>query len=92
MSQCAAILLYLQSGHALTPIEALNLFGCLRLAARIEDLRREGHAIDTAMIEGDGKRWASYRLRLPVQPDLFSPSMSTAIGSGSRAGTHGGVH
>jgi hypothetical protein len=47
----------------LTPIEALEGSGCLRLAARIEDLRRKGHEITTEMVEKNGKRFARYRLQ-----------------------------
>jgi hypothetical protein len=72
MSQSSAILLYLQSGHTLTAYDALRLFNCFRLAARIDDLRRDGHSIETVMVEGNGKRWAEYRLRRPVQQTLFS--------------------
>lgn len=45
MTQCEAILDYLKSGHKLTPLKALDYFGTLRLAARINDLKNEGHEI-----------------------------------------------
>lgn len=61
-SQSAHILAYLREGHSLTPLEALNRFGCFRLGARIWDLKREGHDILTEMVEVNGKRVASYRL------------------------------
>jgi hypothetical protein len=32
---------------SITPLEALNLYGCFRLAARIYDLRQKGHNILT---------------------------------------------
>lgn len=38
----AQILAYLQSGKSITPIDALQLFGCFRLGARIYDLRKSG--------------------------------------------------
>lgn len=44
-SQCAQIKNWLQQGHKLTSLEALNLFGCMRLASRICDLRKRGMAI-----------------------------------------------
>jgi hypothetical protein len=72
MSQSTAILLYLQSGRSLTAYDALRLFNCLRLAARIDDLRRDGHSIETVMVEGDGKRWAEYKIGRPVQQTLFA--------------------
>lgn len=64
-SQGAQILSYLREGNSLTPLEALNKFGCFRLGARIWDLKREGHDIHTDLIEANGKRVASYRLRQP---------------------------
>jgi len=41
MTQCEAILTYLQSGGKLTPIQALQDYGCFRLAARICELRKD---------------------------------------------------
>ena len=38
---------YLTKGKSLTPIDALNKFGCFRLAARISDLRNDGLKIAT---------------------------------------------
>ena len=37
-SQCSAILEHLKKGLSITPLEALSLCGCFRLAARIHDL------------------------------------------------------
>ena len=55
---------YLERGNSLTPMDALELFGCFRLATRIFELKKEGLHIDTAMVEDKdtGKRYASYRL------------------------------
>lgn len=41
-SQCAMIKRYLLSGKSITAIDALNMFGCMRLASRICDLREQG--------------------------------------------------
>lgn len=38
LSQEQKILAYLKDGHTLTPLEALNKYGCFRLAARINAL------------------------------------------------------
>lgn len=62
MTQAQRILIYLKSGKTLTPIEALNKFGCFRLAARIADLRRDGHKIWTNYIQKDNKIFAAYKL------------------------------
>lgn len=53
---------HLSSGKPLTPIQALNKFGCFRLAARINDLRKEGLNISTKIMTKKGKIYASYRL------------------------------
>jgi hypothetical protein len=46
MSQEKQILSALKRGKKVTPISALNQFGCFRLAARIYDLRSQGHPIE----------------------------------------------
>jgi len=56
------ILKYLETGKAITPIEALNMFGCFRLAAVICDLKKEGHMIHTTTVKSNGKRFARYSL------------------------------
>jgi len=62
-SQERMILKHLQRGGKLTPMFALRHFGCLRLGARIYDLKQKGHDIQRQMIKFiDGKRVAEYRL------------------------------
>ena len=61
-SQKAQIRAYLERGESITPLEALELFGCFRLGARIYDLRRDGMAIERDMVERNGKQFASYFL------------------------------
>lgn len=63
-SQCSKILAYLKRGLAITAIEALKLFGCFRLAARIADLRKAGWNIITERVIRNGKYVAQYRLAL----------------------------
>ena len=46
----------------ISPLEALEEYGCFRLAARIADLREDGHNIETVQTKQNGKRYASYRL------------------------------
>lgn len=61
--QTAAILARLKTGRSITPIEALDEFGCFRLGARIYDLKQDGHQIVKEMVEvQSGKRVASYTL------------------------------
>lgn len=61
MSQSADILKHLKSGKTLTQLQALKLFGCLRLAARIEELRLNNR-IECEMVQDDDKRYGRYRL------------------------------
>ncbi|MGJ7024981.1 helix-turn-helix domain-containing protein [Petrimonas sulfuriphila] len=61
-SQTIQIKEHLLSGKSITPIEALNRYGCFRLGARIFDLKRDGLNIKTEMVERGGKRFAEYRL------------------------------
>jgi len=62
MTQAEMILGYLQSGRALTPLVALDRFGCFRLAARIKNLRDQGRDIRTTHVPVGRKKIASYRL------------------------------
>lgn len=60
-SQNKQILDYLQSGKSITQLEALQKFKCLRLSARIKDLRNRGYAIDDEFITvPSGKRVKQY--------------------------------
>lgn len=68
-SQAAEILKYLESGRALTPLEALEKFGCMRLGGRIFDLRKDGYKIETETIHKNGKHFASYKLVAPTSID-----------------------
>lgn len=53
---------YLENGHKLTPLEALDLFGCFRLASRVSDLKKQGVNIETEIVTDNstGKRYAVY--------------------------------
>ncbi|HYF57362.1 MAG TPA: helix-turn-helix domain-containing protein [Burkholderiaceae bacterium] len=62
MTQTETILAALRAGP-LTPLEALDRFGCFRLAARVRDLREQGHHIAVERVElPSGKHVARYRL------------------------------
>lgn len=61
-SQTKQIAEYLIQGNRLTPLEALNLFGCLRLSGRIFDLREQGMNIKTDIITVNNKNIAQYSL------------------------------
>ena len=72
MTQEAAIREYLLAGREVTPLEALDRWGCLRLAARIDALRHAGLDIETVIERRGRKRYARYRLRGPAQRELFA--------------------
>ncbi len=60
-TQCEFLLQYLQTFDSITPLEALTAFGCLRLSARVADLRADGYNITTEIHKGK-KNYAIYRL------------------------------
>ena len=63
VSQKQAILSFLMTGERLTDVEARRLFGCGRIAARIYELKQDGHRIISENIRGSGGKYvASYRL------------------------------
>lgn len=62
-TQCSQILEHIQTNGSITPLEALELYGCFRLGARVWDLRHEGFDIETEIIERNGKHYAKYFLR-----------------------------
>ena len=57
----AGILAHLKR-KSITPLEALNKFGCLRLAAIIYNLRKRGVVIKTVNKTVNGKTFAQYFL------------------------------
>lgn len=63
-SQKTMILHHLESGYPITPLDALDKFRCMRLAAVIKTLRDEGHNIITKIdkSKGSGKGYAKYTL------------------------------
>ena len=68
ITQGQAILQHLERCGSITPLEALNEYGCMRLGARIWDLKRAGHRIETRTVTrmtegGETKRFAEYRLK-----------------------------
>lgn len=63
-SQTARILAYMKRGRTLTPLEALEKFGCFRLGARMWDLKQAGHIVKSRLVEIEGKRVARYLLVL----------------------------
>lgn len=76
------ILEWLQLGHTLTPLEALQKFGCLRLSARIYDLRDKGHDVITfreKSVDKNGREkiFARYALRGTRAADILREKEKT---------------
>lgn len=65
-AQKRQILRYLQEGNSLTGLAALTLCGCMRLPARVADLRADGWPVLDDweyQLDGDGKvrkKWKKY--------------------------------
>lgn len=72
-SQTEKILQALQQGRELTPKDALTEFGCMRLAARVEELRKRGYDIVSTVSQDPQtrKRYAHYHLKMATQGTLF---------------------
>ena len=68
MSDKARVLQHLRERGSITPLEALHEFGCMRLGARIWDLRHDGYDIVTDTVvakdkNGERMSYARYVLR-----------------------------
>ena len=68
MKQTEKILRHLRDYGSITPLEALQEYGCMRLGARIYDLKQDGHDIRTTFETarnryGEKTSYAKYTLR-----------------------------
>lgn len=69
LTQAQRILNYMQTHKkGISPIDALEKFGCFRLSGRIFELREAGYDIvtnieETTNKDGETKRYARYSLR-----------------------------
>ncbi len=54
-TQCDKVLEYMKTWGSITQLEALRDIGCMRLASRISDLRKDGHAIGRRMKIGKNR-------------------------------------
>ncbi len=60
-SQTQRILTALQQGERITPLDALDRFGCFRLSARIADIEKQGYRVNRKMIKlCNGNRFKEY--------------------------------
>lgn len=67
MTQSDMILEYIERNGSITPMEAMNELGVMRLGARIFDLKEQGVPIITERVKGENRRgevttFARYRL------------------------------
>lgn len=51
VSQCKQIVEYMRKHGSITPKEADRRIGCMRLASRISDLRKQGYAIKVERVK-----------------------------------------
>lgn len=49
-SQTSRILEWMLFGNSITPLEALNRFGCFRLGARISDIKALGYDVKSEFV------------------------------------------
>ncbi len=49
-SQVSRILAHLKSGKSITPLEALELYKCFRLGARIADIKALGYEVKSEFV------------------------------------------
>lgn len=59
MTQNNMIADWLEKGYSITSLEALQMFGCMRLASRICDLRDRGMQINTCKIKTETGKWVT---------------------------------
>lgn len=60
-SQESLILDHMLRGHRITGMDALNLFSCFRLPARIADIRKRGFRVNSEFVTApSGKKVKSY--------------------------------
>ncbi len=62
MTQNDMILNHIKQFGSIAPLESLRLYGVMRLASRIRELREQGFDIATFMIDDGEKRYAKYVL------------------------------
>ena len=58
-TQMSRIANYMMQGYHITPLEALNKFGSLRLAAVIFNLREKGYVIQTQKVKTENGKYVS---------------------------------
>lgn len=81
-TQNQLVLEHLQAGKSISPLEALGVYGVYRLAARINELKGQGHVIHTEhRRDGNGRPFARYTLGVPGR-DLDEAGVHEAASGG----------
>ena len=62
MTQNHIILTALKEGKQISPLSALQEYGCMRLAARIYDLRQDGYDILSVSKTNGKATWMEYKM------------------------------
>lgn len=76
--QTQQLLHYMEAGNSITGMEALTLIGCMRLPARIADLKRAGVPIEDEWVyktDDNGKvvkKWKKYWIAADPQAQSAS--------------------
>lgn len=55
MTQCERILRHMEDYGSITSLEAMSEYGIMRLASRVNDLRRLGYPIVTETVTGQNR-------------------------------------
>ena len=78
-TQTELILAALLKGESLSQLEALQRFGCMRLGARILEIKKRGYDVEARAVSNGEKHFVRYRLRVPPPqlPPAFPPVEST---------------
>lgn len=84
MTQADEILNDLKRGMKITPKDALYRYGCMRLGARIYDLKQRGHDIRKVLVPGESRkgtptRYAEYWLHTGEEAN--EPTRTQATGA-----------
>lgn len=62
ITQNRRVLGYLRVHKSITPLTALSRLGVMRLGARIWELKRDGHSIDSKLVSSGKRHYSKYTL------------------------------
>lgn len=68
-SQNDMVLEHLMTGRSITPLEAIGVYGIYRLAARVCELKKSGHVIESEVRRDKNKKpYARYYMPVLYRP------------------------